>query len=99
MKKKLLCLLFISLFSICLLFTGCKLLKKKQNEKPKQEPTQEQTTTESFMVVVDSIEINENVCQILVHKETKIMYLMEFDGDLFVMIDVDGKPLLYEGEL
>lgn len=101
MKKKILCLLLTLILPICL-FTGCKLIK----EQPKEEPVQQQSQTEekeptqeNLMVVVDSFEINEMLCYILVHKETKVMYLLETDGDLFALLDAYGNPLIYAGEL
>lgn len=39
---------------------------------------------------------------ILVHKETKVMYIETTDsyqGGLAVLLDADGKPMLWEGEL
>lgn len=43
----------------------------------------------------------ENENKILVHKETKVMYLFVKDGygaGLCVMVDQCGKPLLWQGE-
>ena len=39
---------------------------------------------------------------IFVHKETKVMYIRDcttYGGGLTALIDENGKPLLYEGEL
>lgn len=42
-----------------------------------------------------------NADYIFVHKETRVQYLYVdngYDGGLEVMVDADGKPLLYESE-
>ena len=101
MKKKIFCLLLVLILPLYL-FTGCTLIKEEPKEEPvKQEEQSEEKepTQENLMVVVDSFEINEMLCYILVHKETKVMYLLETDGDLFVLLDAYGNPLTYEGEL
>jgi hypothetical protein len=35
---------------------------------------------------------------IIVDTETKVMYIMSANGGVTLMVDADGKPLLYEGE-
>ena len=40
--------------------------------------------------------------EILVDKETKVQYLLYdecYQGGLVVIVDADGKPILYEGEV
>lgn len=44
---------------------------------------------------------NRNDIIIYVHKETKVMYMFvteAYKGGLTVMVDANGKPLLYQGE-
>ena len=39
---------------------------------------------------------------ILVHKETRVMYIAEnksYQGSMSIMLDENGKPLLWQGEL
>lgn len=91
MRKKLLCLLLVFVLPVCLLFTGC--------EETRQVDKIQSKTEESIMVVVDSFSVSGNPCYVLVHKTTRVMYLLEYNGGIFVMVDTDGKPLLYEGEL
>ena len=90
MKKKLFCLLLILVLPVCLLFTGCatKVENKQQNE-------------EHLFVCVDSfIPSGESYgCYVMVHKETRIMYLMQNEGGITVMVDKYGNPLIYYGAL
>lgn len=34
---------------------------------------------------------------VVYHKETKVMYAVSYDSKFTVMLDADGKPLLWEG--
>ena len=41
-------------------------------------------------------------CEVIVDAETRVMYLFvkdRYGGGLTVMVDADGNPLLYEGDL
>lgn len=49
-------------------------------------------TTDRFDTIVDN-----DGCDIIVDKETGIMYLSRYDRAIIVMIDVDGMPLIYKG--
>lgn len=86
MKKKLFCLLLILILPI-LLLSGCD-KKARYN------------TSELVAISYDNI---DNGCTIIfVHKKTKVMYLYVKNrkgAGLTVMLDSDGKPLLYKGEL
>ena len=85
MKKKLFCLLLILILPVCLLFTGCDA---------------EQTSTTIEDTRFHRLDYTDKT--IYVDKETKVMYLyvsFAYHGGLTVMLDADGKPLLYEGEL
>lgn len=73
-----------------LLFTGCASPYRNALKK-----------CERFDVLYDTDTIN-NGCIILVDKETRVMYLYVKTGSgagLTVMVDEEGKPMLYEGEL
>lgn len=50
----------------------------------------------SIFVIVE----NGDYVDVYVHKETRVMYAYSpYSGGFVVMIDADGKPLLWEGEL
>lgn len=45
---------------------------------------------------------SEGDCKVIVDSETRVMYLFVkngYGGGLAVMVDADGNPLIYEGEL
>lgn len=87
MKKKLFCLLFILILPVCFLFSGCK--------------NAETLSTKDFVAISYSAGKDASTT-IYIHKETRVMYLYvrsENAGGLTVMLDADGKPLIYEGEL
>ena len=94
--KKILCLLFILITP--LLFCGCESI-----------PEREDYSTESldrFVFVKQYGEGSGETIKILVDKETKIMYMYYQDGGgysgtagLTVMLNADGTPMLWEGEL
>lgn len=86
MKKKLFCLLLILMLPI-LLLSGCD--KKSKN-------------STSELVAISYENIYHGFTIIFVHKKTKVMYLYVKNrkgAGLTVMLDSDGKPLLYKGEL
>ena len=86
MKKKLISLLMVLVIPMMVL-CGCRNAEKKYSR-------------ESMFVVVESINIDGNcLCYVLVHKETKVMYITQYDGGFMVMLNPDGSPMLYEGEL
>lgn len=88
MKKVILfiCMLFCFTF----LMTGCSV-----GEYENAEPTSVDT---SCLVFIEKHE-TFSVCY---HRDTKVMYLMSYGsynlGNFCVMLDQDGKPLLYQGE-
>lgn len=98
MKKKLFCLLLILLLPVCVLFTGCSTRSNDYQE----------NISERFVIVekvqTDFREIDSFVVDIfiIVDKETKIMYLV-FSGyeklGIEIMLDVDGMPMIWEGEV
>lgn len=98
MKKKILIILLALIIPICLLFVGCG--TKSENY--------QDNSSERFVIIekvqdefegVDGITID---IYIVVDKETRIMYFYCSGFESFefeTMLDKDGKPLLYEGEL
>lgn len=55
----------------------------------------EDRTTEEQQSMMVSLESTMS-WRIVYHKETKVMYMLRTDGGVTVMVDADGKPLLYE---
>lgn len=53
------------------------------------------TNQERFVKVEDAI-VDGYEFSILYDKETKVMYLLRYNTGLTVMLDADGKPLLWE---
>ena len=85
MIKKIICLSL----AILLLFTfvGCS-----------DEDTSSQGDFPMFVL------IEKEICygytyRIIYHKETKVMYALDHYNHFTVMVDADGKPLLYEEDL
>jgi hypothetical protein len=93
--KKFLILLLIITISIFTL-TGCVSSKMKSEKEY------------NICDKVNFIEISNNDgrdgFKVYVHKETKIMYIMYCNANyggycLSVLVDIDGKPLIWEGNL
>lgn len=82
--KKLICLLL----TILLLFTfvGCS------SDIPVEEHEEE---TEMF-VVVDEGNHHGYFYTAMYHKDTRVMYIVSNYNEFTVMVDQDGKPLLYD---
>ena len=91
MKKFLIFILSI-LFLFCI--SGC-------DKSAKKEPTYFAEFSCGTFVIVES-DSTFNI-RILVHKETRVMYLLDTSVNgscgYTVLLDADGKPLLWEGEL
>ena len=84
MRKKLLCLLLVLIMPVMVL-AGCS-----------NAPAEENGGYDRFKVVC------YERCDIYIDKETKIMYLWVkngYGGGLTVMLNADGTPMLWEGEL
>ncbi len=91
--KKLLTLFLILIITIfTFTCTGCE--EVNENGQPVYKVHEDVT----FVVVSEQ----NNGFDILVHKETKVMYIRYRSGNpyaLSVMLDATGKPLLWKGEL
>lgn len=92
--KQILCLIFTIV--LCGLFlvlniTGCA---------PPSEETTNASNEESnaSFVIVEKELVNGYFYKIAYHKDTKVMYVLGQYNDFEVMLDADGKPLLWEGE-
>jgi hypothetical protein len=89
LMKKILCVTFtICLCGLMLIFniTGCT----------DTEATTEDSKT-SFVIVEQEL-IKGYYYKIAYHKDTKVMYVLGQYNDFTIMLDADGKPLLWEGK-
>ena len=90
MNKKVVAVLLGVLSVLC--FTGCN--DSEEKSKP---------YLERFILLTDETAFSYGLSygahqKIVVDKETRIIYL--YDDDFFVyLVDEEGKPLLYEGDL
>ena len=93
MKKKLMFLVAIIAFALCAL-CGCGYKEKAKDFVP--------DSNRFILLEEQELAICDHV-YILCDRETRVMYLITYlggnGGGLTVMIDENGKPLLYEGEL
>lgn len=93
MKKKILFILLLLIMPVMLL-CGC-------SEVPKSEDfTSEENSR--FVYVKEYTIDNDTKFEVLVDRETKVMYLCRisgYGGGLTVMLNADGTPMLWEGEL
>ena len=86
--KKILCLVLIVM--MLLTCVGCTGMETVQE-------TQQQTNNKSMFVLIEG-NVLWNRYNIVYHKETKVMYAVSHDTVFTVMLDADGKPLLWEEE-
>ena len=84
MIKKIVCLSLVIL--ILFIFVGCSDMT-----------TTEETTKEStsMFVVLEQKSHNGYCYSVVYHKETKVMYALDNYNHFTVMVDTEGKPLLY----
>ena len=92
--KKFSILLLIMIISIFTL-TGCG------GPDGKTESGKEYNVCDKVNFIEISNNKGRNDFKVFVHKETKIMYIMYCYGGfcLSVLVDIDGKPLIWEGDL
>lgn len=91
--KQILCLIFTIV--LCGLFlilniTGC-------TTQPDETSASNEESGASFVIVEKEL-ANGYFYRIAYHKDTKVMYVLGEYNDFEVMLDPDGKPLLWEGE-
>lgn len=88
--KKILAII-LSIMICCFAFVGCG----RKNEIIKT------TELDSRFKIIKDTNDGLGYCNIIVDTETGVMYLFRgvgYRGGLAVMLDADGKPLIYEGE-
>jgi hypothetical protein len=83
--RKILCLVIATL--LMLTFTGCSNI-------PVDMDTED--CDPSFVIVEQEL-LKGYYYTIAYHKETKVMYVLGQYNDFTVMLDTEGKPLLWEG--
>lgn len=90
--KQILC----TVFTICLcgLFLILNITGCTSNDKVSESPDE---VSEASFVIVEKELVNGYFYKIAYHKETKVMYVLGQYNDFEVMLDADGKPLLWEG--
>lgn len=88
--KKILAII-LSIMICCFAFVGCS----RKNEVIKT------TELDSRFKIIKDTNDGFGYCDIIVDTETGVMYLFRgagYRGGLTVMVDTDGKPLIYEGD-
>lgn len=83
--------IIISIILCCLVLSGCG----RKNEVIKT------TELDSRFKIIKDTNDGYGYCDIIVDTETGVMYLFRgagYRGGLTVMVDTDGKPLIYEGD-
>ena len=82
--------LMVASLVACMLLTGCGAKMIRESDMKNQE-------TDVSMFVL--LEVGSSY-KIVYHRETKVMYAISYggwnDGTFTVMLDADGKPLLYK---
>ena len=89
MKRVLAVILLIMIY--CFMFVGCG----RKND------VIITTELDSRFKIISDTNDGLGYCNIIVDTETGVMYLFRgagYRGGLTVMVDADGKPLIYEGE-
>ena len=81
--KKILCLVLIVM--MLLTCVGCSTV-----------PGEKSSDETSMFVLVETGSLVGYSYNIVYHKETKVMYAVSYESIFTVMLDADGKPLLWE---
>lgn len=85
MKRKLLAIILA--LAMMLVLVGC--------DEEVRPPNVSKGDGSIFVIVEDG-----DYVDVYVHKETRVMYAYSpYSGGVVVMLDADGKPLIWEGEL
>lgn len=89
MKKFLTVVLLV--VACCIIFSGCGKTKKVETSE----------VDERFLILNDTNNGMDGYRQIIVDRETGVMYLFVgkgYKGGLTIMVDAKGNPLIYDGE-
>lgn len=90
--------IFMMILICCMMFIGCS----KQNQTPIiNETTTTNELADRFKVITDD-NLGTGYCNVIVDNETGVMYLFRGSmnrGGLTVMVDADGNPLIYSGDV
>ncbi len=99
MKKKLFCLLLVLILPISLLFVGCG--SDSNNKTMINNSSIGQTDEDQVnFIIVGSIGAVGYKKYIYVNKATKVMYLIDENGEaITVMVNPDGTPMIFQGNL
>ena len=90
MNNKIICLL-LSILLVFIFLVGCTGLNSEDVPKDELE-------TEVF-VIVEKGYTTGYYYSVVYHKQTKVMYILSNDNIATVMVDAEGNPVTYEGEL
>lgn len=85
-------ILIIVIISSLFILTGCASTYYEENEPYKS------NTSDRFIKIKQWIDERGSINEILYDKETKVQYLKIYGNGITVLLDTEGKPLLYEGE-
>lgn len=86
MTKKIVCVVLTML--LMMTFTGCKGMDSTKE-------TQEET---SMFVIVEQRMVHGSRYSVVYHKQTNVMYTVSYTNQFTVMVDAEGKPLLYANQ-
>ena len=81
----------LSAVTCCMIFSGCAKTRKAEVSE----------IDERFLILNDTNNGMNGYRQIIVDRETRVMYLFVGNGSkggLAVMVDTEGNPLIYSGE-
>ena len=90
MIKRIICLL-LAILVISTLFVGCGGVSAT--------PVEEQYAETDVFVIVEKGNNRGYYYTVVYHKQTKVMYILSNDNIATVMVDAEGNPVTYEGEL
>ena len=90
--KQILCITFT--VCLCSLFLVLSITGCASNDNVLESSNE---VSEASFVIVEKELVNGYFYKIAYHKDTKVMYVLGQYNDFEVMLDADGKPLLWEG--
>lgn len=101
MKKLFILILSIITIIMCVCLSGCE---EYDNAPIDKIPQQSETNSTFCLVSIDTIDDSKSI-YVVYDKTTKVMYMIAkgssmngYSVSVVVMVDENGKPLLYEGD-